>query len=974
MSKKTLTQKLKALRAETGKHWDTKKTPGMNMHSEVAKAAVERPAEAIEDILRFTNSTIAIANAGKAQTFEVHYQRPDINTEKGTIGNCQICGHPNLKHGSSIVCSVNGKPAHAGKQGVLIGRECEKHAVYILEEIKHKDFKMYEPDRRQRERARENTGKMTIELDQLPAPEVSTLREEGYDLNSEIGIEAVKAIRKQIAKGDFSGLEREIDPGKNKDMIRWAISKKRENDIYDSGVYDTVTLLEHNPKRVTKNMWAKFVLYYWQERKWAAKGELAGVKDDILYLEKLQKEDSSNTLIGSGINREQKVAPVKAFSKAQWEEVTIGDLLTRDSVTKAQSRALKHAAPYLQEKRERHNRELMNSYCKPEEFGKLLENLREKYHEEKGRFHEAKIKRIRRPDTLWAKADYKVLKKFFNNEEKTTAQNKISTREYAISFLTMPEAAGTDNISITEKVQAPVIRTLYVEGKKLELAKKLNDYSILKGEYMPVQEAAAVLKDKDFETKLDKLVNGAVELDDPPRTLKNKIAGMRISRRGFKTMIEDLRQAQEEGLIPTKYVQDSRGLLAKAIDITKDYEADDGSIAKDISWLKNLEKELEVSIENVNAETGYSTTRNKDPRLKTSTYEGKKYFTGTQKTAFKKFMNASYIPDELEKADIQKVKEAKEAVKKFYDDNVVFTNWQPDYVEFNKDKGKGMQGHAVKYPDVNWLLSEAKRIQEGTYYTRVTADIKKKMKVLLDERARKLFGRSVYAWQGEELEKTLNDPKTILSGQLAEAIENKYNAFIQHAKTVKQNRRELWSERIDIPQMLKRLEYLKSKKIGAMLPNKDYAYGTASIDRTIDDLNRDIVFDKDYVCKVANATKPAAIVIKENYHLYQNPKMKCFDFVAECKVENDPTGENTRRKLGRAFGTKHNNSKALMKYTGEEERDIGKIRAPPYTWYSTDRTRDYLDKICARAELESFKESDIPGRIYIRIIDAKEKL
>jgi hypothetical protein len=89
-------------------------------------------------------------------------------------------------------------------------------------------------------------------------------------------------------------------------------------------------------------------------------------------------------------------------------------------------------------------------------------------------------------------------------------------------------------------------------------------------------------------------------------------------------------------------------------------------------------------------------------------------------------------------------------------------------------------------------------------------------------------------------------------------------------------------------------------------------------------------------------------------------KMKYFDMVAETRFLDPDEAEH---QLRIAFGPKRNQGKALLKWT-PEERKFRNFTVQPNTWYGRGRSKDYVDKLCARAEEV--------GDIYIRIISARK--
>ncbi len=944
------------------KHW--KQGDVRNAFTTIAKYVTEHPEQkALEAMLTKIHSAMDAAGIKKGEKVEIHFKGRQESPKHHREGKCLFC--PNhLRFKTKVAFSVDGKTLDFGRLGDLVGDECFSHFTYIVEAARRPGFKMYDMPDRERDKHYERLKKVNVTLEQLSPKAVRELSKEGFDLREEIPAALADEIQKQIMRGDFSGVRRETDTGKNKDIVQWGISNRRDGKIYDPAIIHTVNLLEHRPDRVTPEQWTAYLLYQWQEREFEAKTELGIVRDDILYLAKLQKEQPNHRVVRrhAQVDLDKKLDPVKIYNKARWEEITLGQILDekRASVTKAQSRAAKHAVPRLDERRAYHNLLIVREYCKAKELNQILAELETRYLAERQRYANEKHSNPKaEPDWPWKRDASSVLEDFFIDNKQRIAQTdtKVTTQDILLKYVKMQDAQN-------------VVRTLYTESRKLQLAQKTGDH-VLGQSYTPVQD----LNIPELEQKLDKLLNSALEIDKPTRDGRQRVQKTRMNAKTVKKLIEDVREAHNFGILPTKYVQpDSKqpSMLERALEITADYEKDDGTIAKHVAYLQQLETELGVNIKDVKASDGRTARRKSDARLKTSTYAGKTYFSKEQKTALLTLMEKwGPFPSEFRDLDIPKAKETIERVRKFYEEHKIYSNqysgrWfhgSSDNVDFKKIEAPGNAGNAINYPPINEFTQEDKYIQEG-HYTRVNAEIRKQLEVLQTERARRLHSYTIHIPDKKELEKILKDEKTLLAQPLVKAINDKYNAFMERARQVKQNRRELQSERCDVDVLIGRLEALKKRERNVRIPGREYSHWTPSIDETLKYLKDDLVaLDKPYVHRIAEAAKPAALVTRQNYNLYQDAKNNYFDFVIECDLA-EKSGEHLRK----AFGKTRNEGKALLKWTENDERDIGVekiIRVGPKTWYGVDRKRDYFERICSRAEED--------GHIYVRIFNARDK-
>ncbi|MEM3154942.1 MAG: hypothetical protein QW165_05280 [Candidatus Woesearchaeota archaeon] len=942
--------KQSSLVKEVQRYWNLKALPGMK---KVAMWGDKHPASAVPDMLHRWNGLIAQAGIGKAEKFEIGFEERPAPAEKHCkIGNCLICGTP-IRYGTRVSVVINGRKLNFGEVGDLVGEECFDHMTYIAEAVGSKTFKMYKADNRQREKGYEKLAKATMTLRDLSPKVVKKLQKQGFDLDSRILAEVADDVQKKVMAGDLSAVKYEIDKGKTRDIIGWAIANKEK--IYDPDVRYTVALLAQRPDLVKPEQWAAFLMYQWQERPLKTTGELGGVKEDILYLAGLPSDAAVVQKYGK-VDLKKVVEPVKAFSRARWEDVKLGELLEREAVTKAQSRAVKATVPYFRERRECHNREIINNYCTPDEFNKILVKLKEKVDAERRIFAAAKAKGMEEPAMPWKKDTWKALRDFFELEEKVQrTDNTVTTRDVFLNYIFMENADS-------------VARTLYVEGKKAELAKQKGD-DVLGREYSTVREA------KIDAEKLDKLVSGAIGFDQMPKWLKKKVKETGMSAKTVKMLVEDIKETYSAGLVPTRYVQPDgkkASMLERAVAITADFVPDDGSIAKDISYLKQLETELGVKIASVRAEDGRASTRKSDAKFSIAAYEGRKYFSKEQKTALQNLMQI--LPSELKNLDVQKTKVTIAFVKQFHAKHDVRTNYSPHgqrlgwgdpgSVEFRKEEMPREWGASIRYTPVKWFIEEEERIKSGKHYSPINAEMREKLLVLNSERARR-YHRYGVRLPGD-LDKILSNGNTLLSPDLVKAIETKFKEYTDRIAVIEQARQELKAEGYDIQQMAERLERLKKRDKPVRLPDKDYRYSSApSIDEAIRDLTNDLaVPDKNYIKRLGDAIKPANFVISEGKHLYQNNNMKYFDVIAECALTDSDHADHRLRKT---FGPKHNNGKAILKWT-PERREFGNMVIEPGeqagAWYGRGRNRAYVDKLCERAEQE--------GDVYIRIVGARK--
>jgi hypothetical protein len=814
----------------------------------VAEWGDKHPATAVPDMLHRWSGLIAKADIGKAKTFEIGFEERPAPAEKHCkLGNCLICG-TSIRYGTRVSVLVNGKKLNFGEVGDLVGEECFDHMTYIAEAAGQKNFKMYEADNKQREKQYDKLAKLTLSLGDLAPKIVKKLEPKGFDLDSKILAEVADDVQKKASEGDFSAIKYETDKGKTNSMIGWALANKEK--IYDPDVRYTVALLAQRPDLVKSEQWASFILYQWQERPLKAAGELGGIKEDIIYLSNLPSDAAIIQKYGK-VDLEKVVEPIKAFNKARWEDAKLGELLQRDSVTKAQSRAVKYSVTGLNDRREYHNRETINSYCTPDEFNKVLVNLREKVNFERKRFAEAKAKDIKDPDMPWKKDTWKALRDFFELEERVQrTDNTVSTRDVFLNYVFMENADS-------------VARTLYTEGKKTELAKQKGD-DVLGRAYSTIKKSE----------NIDKLLQGALDFNSTPNWMKKKVRENGISTRSLRKVIEDIKETYDVGLIQTKYVQpdgNKASILERAMKVTADFTADDGTIAQKIGYLRQLEEELKVEISGVRAEDGKTSRKKSDPKFNTKVYEGKKYFSKEQKETVNNLFGM--LNTELKEVDILRAKKAVQEVEKFYEKHTVYTNiWLTKEQLYN-------YGLSIKHKPFKDCIKRAEQIQkfnkgEASNY------------VQLNQRLReRIAGLKKHAGMPRNIEEVMAGDNILLTRDLVQDVDARYEAIARR-------------------------------------------------------------------------------VILEGGEKYENPNMNYFDIAVIRRGADD---NNEDHRIRSAYGPKRNDNKPLLKWT-PEKREFGKMTIEPHpkfgTWYGRGRPRDYVEKLCAKAEGE--------GGVYLRIVNARK--
>lgn len=803
------------------KHWNVKSTFGNNVIDKWVPFAENHPGST-EGQLLDTIQSLKPKVIEKINDLSASYEGK-ISTKK-IENNCDVCG-TGFKYGRKFKLHMNGQSLHHGEEGLKVGEDCYDTTMYLFNELKQEDCEMRTIEKKEWKKDAEHVAKHKVALDTLVQKVVKKLTEEGFDLKSRISSDVVNSVQKQIVQGDFSGVEREVDPGKCTGIFNWLIANR--NTIYDGEVRNTVALLIKNPKRVTGEQLADAILYEWQERKWKASGELANIKEDIHYLAELSQRDLTEipkrdprkrTIRKYGkVDLDTYLTPVKVFSRTRWKPLklrqALGDLTKdqegaekgKDSVSKAQTRGVRYSVPYLQRRREYHNLQAIKSVCDTKEFYGLLKIVEEKYDTEKKKFADAKDQGIDEPETLW-KSTYKKLESFFDHRdnERATGAN-TSLRQIFLDHILMKDA-----VDITKK--------LYVEGKKLVVAEKTGE-NILGTNYMTVQEAME--KVSANKEDLDKLLYAAIEFENtPPR------AGKLFKKAGIqKETAKDIIKSLEMGIIPAKYVQretaekdDKKEAkagtspLERALKVVANYQPMDKETADKIELMAKLAKHPAIELKaekrtesgkrlgGIKAQDGTYTKGEKIPLFDIKAYEGKKYIhiekeepglsswqrrrqIFDQKTAIE---NAHYcLPGELKNINFHELEKAHKDIAEFYskfDAYTTTTMWKPT-LKKGKIPFEGVHWHFRSPKTIKKMHEEMMPVLEGKesqHYFKIDKDIEDKLSLLRSEKAvNYLKSRCNEPVFPENLDEILKNEKTLFNKDLISAINYSCQKYLE---------------------------------------------------------------------------------------------------------------------------------------------------------------------------------------------------
>ncbi len=875
---------------------------GRNINTKLTRFAQQHPGSAEAGILTLLKTQKAKARITEPiKSIEFDFDEKPYSTAE-IENQCFNC-KSGLKHMRKADMYINGKTVNFGETGNNLGEDCYDIITGLAEGLKHSDYRPRIIEKREQKQRIESAAKAKMRLDQLAVKVVEKLRAQDIDLTQRIRADIADEIQDQVMRGEFSGLERELDPGRFMDIYGWAIAHSHE--ITDKRIRRTIALLTTQEERVSQADLHDLVLWEYQKRPWATSGELGGVKEDILYLADLSEKRPEHPVIKKygKVDLDKELTPIKIWDRAIWEKITLRDAVGdtpeerknkkeeeikqgRPAITKAQGKAAKYAVPYLRERRIEHNREIVRKYCSdPDEFAKLLENVEQRYLKEKADYAGAKKARIREPAGYWTAA-YKKLAPFFSlKEEIYKTRAKPTLRQILLSYVFMQDADKTT-------------RRLYIEGKKLDLAAKLGKEDVLGQAYSTVQEAADKLytaipeaeRMQKFNENLDKLLNGAIEFDEKkdgkkikrvPRRTQERFTKAGMTQQRINNLMADVQESISTGLIPTKYLQpDGKkvSMLERALKITADYQKDEETV-KHISYLRQLESELSVKIDRVRADDGKTAFKKSDPGFSTKCYDGKTYFSPKQKEAVNNLYGM--LNTELKELNIPQAKKAAEQAEKFFEDHKIYTarRWGAEKTGFSleQEDPRYRYGLSIQYKPFKQYIQAAEEIQKFK-------EGKESKYVRLNQRLReRILGLQQSAGLPKNINEILEDQKTMLTRDAVDAINSRYQAIAER-------------------------------------------------------------------------------VISKGAEKYQNPSMRYFDIIA---TSTHPVEEEGRHRLAIAFGQKHNQGKAILYHAKEEETyEKGRFSVPAKTWFGHGSSRDYVEKVCARA--------DAAGYVNIKIVNARK--
>jgi hypothetical protein len=844
---------------------------GKNINKKLVPFARKHPESAEAHFLSTIQTGMAEAGIdGKLTSIEIDFDEKPYSTE--TIdNNCVNCGR-GIKYMRKVDLHINGKPVNFGKTGNNMGEDCFDITTGLCEALKQGNYKPRIMDEKKQRAEIEKTAKVKISLDQLAKKAANSIQEAGISLDSKIKASIADDVQEQIIRGDLSGLKRELDPGKSADVLGWLIANSRT--IYDKQVRKTTALLATQPELVSQEDLHDAVLYEWQERLWGTSGELGGIKEDLHYLAELSKTNPAHKVIRKygKTDLDTTLTPIKAFNRARWEDITLRTILGdteqeaskkkkseinhgRTAATKAQARAVKYAVPYLRERRIYHNRQAMNALASPEEFSRLLENVEKRYNREKAEYAAQKARGVEKPIGYW-ESNYKKIAPFFSlKEEIHKTKAKPNNRQVLLSYVFMQDAEKT-------------ARQLFVEGKKIDLAVEKGNH-IAEESYAPLADVKAEVK--DFDSKLEKLLNSAIEFENTPSRTGRRIRKAGMAKETLRHIVESIRETYQFGIVEAQYAQRKGTMpsaLARALEMAADYEKIDAETQQKLGKLQALAAHpaIQLKFKNVKnnkfyggikAENGDWTKGEKAPVFDLKAYEGRKYINAEQK----KTINRVYMLCPAKDADLEKVSEDYSKLTDFYKNKKVYTS---EYykITFERVTGVPSEGRHFQFRSPKALeeeLGEIAKLEAGekSRYNRVTDELKQQLSVLRTERAMKY----AISWANttvfpENLDEILADTRTIFTDRLVEAINNKYDSFIRNEEAVRKNREELSKKGYDLPKIVEQLTALQGKGIALEIPD-DQAYNykytaTRALERLQDDF---MIIPEGFVRNVAGALK-----------------------------------------------------------------------------------------------------------------------
>ncbi len=881
---------IEVVKQEERRFWHRSSVQGRNFVEVVAPFAATNPLKGVQGLLDAIHSRISKKQAEhpgyKARRIDGKYHPGPKPVEDKMLGNCLMCGAGLEKKAIKLSITLDGQQLNLGNNN-LIGVECEKHAVHILNGTHHQDYKIYQQEKEERDNA-EELVKATIPLSRLPRTAIQKLIREGFDINAEVAAEVIKDLQKQIRRDDFSGVKYELDLGKAREMISWAA--KNKDDFYDQEVYNTATQLQHG-HRVTAEQWTGFLLYYWQERDLPATGLISGIKEEIEYYAELTEKDPENLLVKEfgKVNLQSELKPVKLFDKAAWKPITLEQALNSASLTHAQVHAIYRTVPGLTERRKHHNKETIKKYCGLNEFETLLDDLSARYETEKQKLAKALEDGIKNPHSIWMIDTYRQIRDFFEDANKICEQNKIPLLDYALKFTYIAVTDGKKKKTADETFSA-----LFVEGRKLALAEKQGE-SVLGDRYSTLEEARKRVKKVD--SRLNRLINAEIKFTtkNADHRTREKIKSLGLALSESETLLRDTLTAAKYGIIPTKCIhpaQDST-VLEQLLTIVEEALPDE--------WKKINEKRLqEVQEARKRVETFYQENK---------VYDAQPHvliFAREKPTIRENNYHARFV-------SIKEILKKDEEIKKFKEkeENSNYRKLTPEL----KQKVREL------------ATQEAKGITRGEIYNGL-------------EDQKRIDPNAGFNTVYENLDQILASENVIVTSRLAGLINefyDKYSIVKRKKEAAAANREQLRTAGYDLQAMTTRLTQLTKDNRKIRMGKIEEFPASLSVR-----INSDELISPEWLDQVQEGMKPESMVIEEGYELYKNPQYKRFDVITSILSD--------RRKAKEIFKTRPEEQSALMRWAPDYPAvKIGDQTLRMGQWYKENMPREKLDEAIKRA-------------------------
>lgn len=716
---------------DTKELWNQETVQGKNI-AKAARYALKHPNSPIKNVISGTNTKAKLLGIDSIDNFSVSIKEIIKPAKKGeTIGNCVFCKKPLSAGAVRCTINCNGQNIHTSENGELVSRDkCLENLLYLAVASKKTTFDPRNLERDRKQYSRERIDKATLPLDTLSRKVVNALKanmgelqQYGISLDTEIQASIADEIQRQILGGDITGLLRRADIAQFKDTIQWALAHQEA--MYDQDAINAAMIIQHAPEllddeETRTTVFTNLFLYEAQERKLKSSGQLAGIKDDLLYLVECGE-----------LSLKTRLPRITFFKGAQWQNKTLDDILGQptDSITKAEAIAVRLSVPRLREKRKEHNRELMDSYCDHRTWNGMITALYNKFKQERETYRKAHENEEKSPETSWKKPTYLALKRFFELFELSNQLRPTSFRDVALNYIYMPNAKAE-------------IEQLYVEAKKLEAGlNPRENYVSLNG----------------LQTTAEILMNAAIE-EQPPQHTKSKLRESKLNIRQIRELAANIRT----DIIKEKYMK----TLQKAESLAEQYTESPETL-ENLSYLAEMYTSIFAKrMDNTSAQTGKF---GKSPEFNLKNYQGKSYFTQEQQQAIK---NAKERAQQALPKGFTRPSEAEQAyndVKELASTYNLYTSHLSAGIDFHK-----MTVEQNTYPDY--------AIENANYPNKpleVTVELATQVLTLTKPEAA-AYNKKHYNRIPTDIKDILASPKTRVTQELANKIKEQYEGYIKH--------------------------------------------------------------------------------------------------------------------------------------------------------------------------------------------------